>query len=107
MKSGLDFLVGLLTAGLLGFICFGGPGLVVAGLVGYLWKMAPYRRGTFEESSKTLRALGIAPKDKPERQQSFHRPRGFYTNLLVAAGLMVLGLLRYEMSGLLGVLVFG
>lgn len=107
MKSSPDYLLSLLSAALVGFVCFGGPGLVVAGMAGYLLKMAPYRRRTLEESSKTMRALGLVPKDKPPEPYSLQRPRGFYSNLVVAAGLMFLGLLRYEMPGLFGALLFG
>ncbi len=96
-----DFIVVLMGLALAGFLLAGGLGLLVAGLGGFAWKMAPYRRNLNSGDSIAHVAVGGFDRDQHEALAPPKRPVRLFIDFLIAVAVIALGFYRIESPGLL------
>ncbi len=89
------------------YLLFGGLGLMALAVGSYFWHLAPYRRGTHSEMSEAHHTVFLLQQDAMQTLPGPRRPGRYFMELLLCAGLAVLGLVRLENPGLAGYLLFG
>ncbi len=107
MTVNQKFVPVVLGLALVAFLLFGGLGLIVLAVGAYFWHLAPYRRGVHSEMSETHYSIFLLQQDALQTLPGPPRPGRYFLQLLFCVGLMILGLIRLEDPGLVGLVLFG
>ena len=102
MIKALDFPIVLLAAGLVAYLLAGGLGLLLTGLLGFIWRGGPFHTAwhgaTTLMPDKTIRKLqerqALPPAGRPQ-----HR---FFLDIALCLVLIVVGVMRLESKGFIG-----
>ena len=104
MKESQHFVVAVLGAAFAAFLLFGGLGLMAVGAGAYFWQLAPYRRGAHAEHSETHYQYFLIQQDVTQTLPGPKRPGRYFLQLLLCLALVVIGLLRLDNPGLVGLI---
>ncbi len=107
MTVNQNFVPVVLGLALVVFLLFGGLGLIVLAVGAYFWHLAPYRRGVHSEMSETHHSVFLLQQDALQTLPGPRRAGRYFVQLLLCVGLMILGLIRLENPGLVGLVLFG